>query len=94
MPFFDGSDCINAWNMPISHAVPSSTDGPSRIASSASAPSIPGRSFAKTQAGVMSTPVASSCSCGTKTSTPSARSAAAHSSMNERSYGVKSGPAK
>ena len=33
MPFFEGSDCISAWNIPISHAVPSSTDGPSRIAS-------------------------------------------------------------
>ena len=94
MPFFDGSDCISAWNIPISHAVPSSTDGPSRMASMASARSIPGRSFAKIHAAEMSTPVASSCSCGTKTSKPSARRAAAHSSMNERSYGVKRGPAK
>jgi len=60
----------------------------------ASARSMPGRSFAKIHAAVTSTPVASSCSCGMKTSKPSARSAAAHSSMNERSYGVKSGPAK
>jgi hypothetical protein len=60
----------------------------------ASAPSIPVRSLAKIDAAVTSTPSASSCSCGTKTSHPSARSAAAHSSMNERSYGVKSGPAK
>src|SRR5712671_849732 len=52
MPFFDGSDCISAWNIPISHAVPSSTDGPSRIASMASARSIPGRSFAKIHAAV------------------------------------------
>ena len=94
MPFFDGSDCISAWNIPISHAVPSSTDGPSRIATIASAHSIPSRSFAKIHAAVTSMPFASSCSCGTKTSKPSARSAAAHSSMNERSYGVKSGPAK
>ncbi|MEP6658401.1 MAG: hypothetical protein ABJD24_00620, partial [Acidimicrobiales bacterium] len=57
----------------------------STIASIASAPSIPGRSFAKIPAAVTSTPVASSCSCGTKTSKPSTRSAAAHSSMNERS---------
>src|SRR5262245_59612059 len=41
MPFFDGSDCMSAWNIPISHAVPSSTEGPSRIASIASAHSIP-----------------------------------------------------
>ena len=94
MPLFAGSDCMSAWNIPISHAVPSSTDGPSRIASRASARSIPRRSFAKISAAVTSKPVASSCSCGTKTSKPSARSAAAHSSMNERSYGVKSGPAK
>ena len=94
MPFFDGSDCISAWNIPISHAVPSSTDGPSRIASIASACSIPGRSLAKIDAAVTSTSVASSCSCGTKTSKPSARSAAVHSSMNERSYDVNSGPAK
>ena len=33
--------------MPISQAVPSSTIGPSRIASIAFAPSMPGRSFAK-----------------------------------------------
>jgi len=94
MPFFVGSDRINAWNIPISHAVPSSTDGPSRIASNASARSIPGRSFAKIHAAVTSTSPVSSCSCGTKTSKPSARSAAVHSLMNERSYGVKSGPAK
>jgi hypothetical protein len=50
--------------------------------------------LAKIDAAVTSTPVASSCSCGTKTSKPSARSAVAQSSMNERSYGVKSGPAK
>jgi hypothetical protein len=74
--------------------VPSSNDGPSRIASIASAHWIPGRSFAKIHAAVTSTPSASSCSCGTKISKPSARSAAAQSSMNERSYGVKSGPAK
>jgi hypothetical protein len=86
---------MSAWNIPISQAVPSSTDGPSRIASNASARSIPGLSFAKILAAVTSTPpVASSCSCGTKTSKPSTRSAAAHSSMNERSYGVNSGPAK
>jgi hypothetical protein len=95
MPFFDGSDCMSAWNIPISHAVPSSTNGPSRIASIASARSIPGRSCAKIHAGVTRSPsVASSYSCGTKTSNPSARSAAEHLSMNERSYGVKSGPAK
>jgi hypothetical protein len=60
----------------------------------ASARSIPGRSLARIDAAETSAPVASSCSCGTKTSKPSARSAAAHSSMNARSYGVKSGPAK
>jgi hypothetical protein len=56
MPFFDGSDCISAWNIPISHALPSSTDGPSRIASMASERSIPGRSFAKIHAAVSRRP--------------------------------------
>ena len=50
MPFFSGSDCMSAWNMPISQAVPSSTMGPSRIATIASASSIPRRSFAKISA--------------------------------------------
>jgi len=85
---------MSAWNIPISHAVPSSTDGPSRTATIAFALSTPPRSFVKIEAAVTSSPIASSCSCGTKTSKPSARSAAAHWSMNERSYGVKSGPAK
>ena len=49
--------------------------------------------FAKIVPGDVSA-AASAFSCGTKTSIPSVRSRAAHSSMNDRSYGVKSGPAK
>jgi hypothetical protein len=60
----------------------------------ASARASSGRSCAKIAAGVTSALLASSCSWGTKTSKPPARRTAAHSSMNERSYGVKSGPAK
>ena len=95
MPFFVGSDCMSPWNMPISQAVPSSIIGPSRIASDrVRAPRCRRGPSRRSPRRSRRLPSASSCSCGTKTSMPSARSRAAHSSMKPRSYGVKSGPAK
>jgi len=70
--------------MPTSQAVPSSTSGPSSSATTASAFERPSQSFAKIVSGEVSA-AASAFSCGTKTSIPSARSRAAHSSMNDRS---------
>ena len=94
MPLFVGSDCMSAWNMPISQAVPSSITGPSRIASIAFASSMPTRSFAKISAARDVVAERELVLVGDEDVDALGAKRAAQSSMKPRSYGVKSGPAK